>query len=449
MSPEPVLPLKRILGTPTALLIGMGVAIGSGIFRTPGEVAEHLQSPWMITLGWLFGGLFTLMAGMVSAELATRFPRAGGEYVYLREAYGDFAAFFFGWAYTIFIIGGGAATIAAAFGDFGCDLMHWEQARSGRLAAAAVIAVTGVNLLGLRAGAGWQNVLTILKIGALLGVVAAGFWRGNEPVRFLATPAQAAHQPLWMLLVAGTIPILWAYDGCTDSVKLAEEIKDVRRAMPRALIVSALAVTALYVAVNLAFMRMMPPAEMAGMASVPGEAMGRVFGQRGRQVMLVVALLVCLGSLSSTLLATIRVTYALARDGLTFRFISHMSRGQAPTPAFLIVAAFAVGLVLRRGFREVMEVYFLASFVLFGLAYSSLIVFRVRDRGTFPPRAYCCPAGPTLAVCLILIQLALAIGIVKNNPRDALFTGLLLVVCGPLYWAWKGFVRGSAKNRGR
>ena len=185
------------------------------------------------------------------------------------------------------------------------------------------------------------------------------------------------------------------------------------------------------------------------MASVPGEAMRRVFGQRGRQVMLIVALLVCLGSLSSTVLATIRVTYALARDGLTFRFISHMSKGQAPAPAFLIVAVFAVGLVLSRGFDEVLKVYFLASFVLFGLAYASLIVFRVRDRGAFPPHVFHCPAGSVLAMCLILIQLALAIGIVRSSPRDALYTGLLLVACGSLYWAWKGAARRASKNRGR
>ncbi|MCH7871589.1 MAG: amino acid permease, partial [Planctomycetes bacterium] len=115
-------PLKRIIGTPTALLLGMGVAIGSGIFRTPGEVAGYLQSPWIIMLAWLLGGSVTLAQGMITAELSTRFPKAGGEYVYLREAFGEFAAFFFGWSYTIFILGGAAATIGRAFGDFGCDL---------------------------------------------------------------------------------------------------------------------------------------------------------------------------------------------------------------------------------------------------------------------------------------------------------------------------------------
>jgi APA family basic amino acid/polyamine antiporter len=389
------------------------------------------------------------MAGMVSAELATRFPRAGGEYVYLREAYGEFTAFFFGWAYTIFIIGGGAAVIAAAFGDFGCDLLGWPPDRSGYLAAAAVVGVTGVNLLGLKAGAGWQNVLTVLKVGALVVVVGIALGSGNEPIRFWTTPP-ASDRSLILLLPAAVVPVLWAYDGCTDSVKLAEEIKDVRRAMPRALIGSALAVTALYVAVNLAFMRMMSPQDMAGLKFVPGVFMEERFGRAGQQAMLALAMLVCLGSLSSTVLATIRVTFALARDGLAFRFMSHMSRSQAPIPALLVVGAFALVLVLNREFTEVLEIYFLASAILFGLAYASLLVFRNRDRGRFPASAFRCPAGPAMAVALIFIQLALAAGIVARNPIDATYTGLLLLACGLLYGVWKMTAsRTPNENEGR
>jgi APA family basic amino acid/polyamine antiporter len=429
--------LERILKAPTALLIGMGVAIGSGIFRTPGLVAQNLQTTWLIVLGWLFGGGFVLMSGMVSAELATRYPRAGGEYVYLREAYGRFAAFFFGWAYTIFIIGVGAATIAAALGDFGCELLGWSEERSGYLAAAAIVVVISVNSLGLRAGAGWQNALTLVKIGALLALVAVGFARGAEPIEFWSAPARPAGGPLLAVLAAGVIPILWAYEGSTDAVKLAEEIKDVRRAMPRALIGSALALTGLYVAVNLALLRMVPVQEMAGVASVPGEALRRLFGPAGSRAMLIVAMSVCLGSLSSTVLATIRVTYALARDGLAFRFLSRMSAAQAPVPALVVVGGLAVVLVLKRTFVQVLGIYAFAAAILFGLSYASLIVFRVRDRGAFPPGVYRCPAGPMLAGILILIQSALAIGIAINSPADVMYTMIILVGVAGLYVLWK------------
>lgn len=429
--------LKRIIGTPTAMFLGMGVAIGSGIFRTPGEVAPHFQVPWLIILGWMFGGAFVLVQGLVTAELATRFPRAGGEYVYLREAYGEFVAFFFGWAFTVFIIGGGAATIAAAFGDFGCQLLDVDARWSGSIAAGAIVLITLINALGLRSGAGFQNVLTLAKIAALMAVVVIGLTWGSEPIEFAGLPVRNDSRSLIALFSAGFLPIFWSYAGSTDSAKLAEEIKDVRRAMPRALIGSALGLTVFYVVVNLALMRLVPVGEMAGLDSVPGEAMRRVFGPRGASVMLAVAMLVCLGALSSSILATIRVTFALARDGLAFRFMSRMSASQAPVPALIVVAGFAVFLVLNRGFTQVLQIYFFSSAILFGLAFASLIVFRVRDRGVFPSGVFRCPAGPIMAIFLIVVQTALAVGVVYNNPIDAAYTTALLVGLGALYLVWK------------
>ena len=432
-------PLKRILGTPTALLIGMGVAIGSGIFRTPGDVADRLHTPGIITLAWILGGVVVLIQGMVTAELATRFPRAGGEYVFLREAYGKFVAFFFGWAYTVFVIGGGAAMIALAFGDFACDLLDANTEWSGPLAASAIVIVIAVNALGLRAGAGAQNVITCIKIPALLCVAVLGFAFGAAADALPIEPVHAAGGSAVGLFIGAMLPILWTYNGTTDAVKMAEEIKEVRRTLPLALIGSAVVLTVVYVAFNVALMRVMPPGEMAGLASVPGEAMGRLFGPTARDAILVMAMLVCLGSLSSTVLATIRVTFALARDGLTFRFMSRMSKAQAPVPALIVAGGFAVVLVMNRNFGEVLNIYFLASAVLFGLSYASLIVFRLRDH-TRCPLIFRCPFGIALAVILILIQLALAISIALENPVDAGYTALMLAVLALLYFVWKRVV---------
>ena len=438
-------PLKRILGTPTALLIGMGVAIGSGIFRTPGDVADRLHTPGIIVLAWFLGGVVVLIQGMVTAELATRFPRAGGEYVFLREAYGKFVAFFFGWAYTVFVIGGGAAMIALAFGDFACDLLDANTEWSGPLAASAIVIVIAVNALGLRAGAGAQNVITCIKILALLCVAVLGLTFGAATDALPTEPAHAPGGSAVGLFIGAMLPILWTYNGTTDAVKMAEEIKEVRRTLPLALIGSAIVLTVVYVAFNVALMRVMPPGEMAGLASVPGEAMGRLFGPTARDAILVMAMLVCLGSLSSTVLATIRVTFALARDGLTFRFMSRMSKAQAPVPALIVAGGFAVVLVMNRNFGEVLNIYFLASAVLFGLSYASLIVFRLRDH-TRCPLIFRCPFGIALAVILILIQLALAISIALENPVDAGYTALMLAVLALLYFVWKRVVPTGRTN---
>ena len=442
-------PLQRVLGQPTAWLIGIGVAIGSGIFRTPGDVAGALVWPGWIILAWLIGGCVVTMQGLVTAELATRFGRAGGEYVFLKEAYGEFVAFFFGWAYTLFIIGGGLATIAAAFGDFACELFGTTAAGgSGAFAAGAIVLIALINSIGLRTGAGAQNLLTALKLAAMLGIAVAGFGWGSEDLfsapstthaESVATQAAtgvAASRPFLVVLLAALLPILWSYDGTTDSVKMAEEVRDVRRTLPRALVGAALVLTGVYVLVNLALLRALPAEALARSDSAPAAAMSHLFGAGGGRAMLIVAMIVCLGSLSSTLLATIRVTFALARDGLAPRWLATMSKSQAPVPALLLAAGFAIVLVLQRDFGQALGIYFFASAILFGLSYASLIVFRRRE-AVFPASAFRCPAGEVLAVLLIALHAALAVNIAFNQPRDALLSVALLIAIGALYVVWK------------
>ena len=199
----------------------------------------------------------------------------------MREAYGEFVAFFFGWAYTVFIVGGGAATIAAAFGDFSCAFFGADGRWAGLFGVAAIAVTTGVNALGLRVGASAQNVLTVLKEAALLAVVVVGFGWGRAPIDLARGAGSYGGWGFWSLFAAGALNALWAYSGSTDSVKMAEEITDVRRALPRALIGAAVSLTAVYVLFNVALMRVLPIEEMAGREFVAGEAMARVFGEPG------------------------------------------------------------------------------------------------------------------------------------------------------------------------
>ncbi|MCP4246576.1 MAG: amino acid permease [bacterium] len=442
-------PLKRVLGLPTAFLLALGVAVGSGIFRTPGLVAEALGSSGWILLAWTCGGVVVLMQGMVTAELATRFPQAGGEYVFLRETYGRFMAFFFGWGYTVFIVGGGSATIAAGFGDFACELFGLEDSWSGAWGAGAIVAVVAVNAMGLRAGAGFQNVLSVAKVTALVVLAAIGLIMGT---RALSTwgpdvAATADSGQSWLtLLAAGFLPVLWCYSGTTDAAKMAEEIKGVRRALPRALIGSAVTLTAVYVMINAALMRVLAPSEMAGAASAPGEAMGRLLGPWGQSAVLVVAMLVCLAAISATILATVRVTFALARDGLAFRAWSRMSRRQAPVSALIAVGAFAAVLVWFRSFEKVLQIYFFAAPFLFGLTYACLIVQRVRER-TVPSGVWRCPAGVLQAGALILLQAGIATSVAIDNPYDAAWTGGMLVAVALFYFVWIRFAGPGARAR--
>lgn len=440
----------RVLGPTTAYLVGLGVAIGSGIFRTPALVAQELGSPaWMLG-AWAFGGLFVFLSGMVSAELATRFPEAGGEYVYLREAYGEFVAFFFGWGYSVFIIGGGAATIAAAAGEAAAELLALDPAWAKPLAAASVVAVVGVNALGVKAGAGLQNVLTAIKILALVAVVGAALALGEASTDWGRPLVLPEGRSLVAVLVAALPPVLWAYEGTTDAVKLAEEVEDPQRALPRALLGSALTLTVLYVGANVAYLLVLTPDQMAGSRFAANDVMATLFGEVGRRLMTALSLVVFLGALSATVLATVRVTFALARDGLTFPIMARMSKHQAPVPALVAVGGIAALFTLARGFQQILNIYFLAAAILFGLAYGSLIVFRRRDavqgrvQGVFR-----CPAGPVVATALILLQLAMASLIVVHSPMDSLYTLLLLAAVAGLYVVWRRSGLGGAAASAR
>lgn len=431
--------LARVLGPVTAFLVGLGVAIGSGVLRSPPIVAQQLGSPVWIMGAWLFGGVFILASSLVSAELATRHPEAGGEYVYLREAYGDFVAFFFGWGYSIFIIGGGAATIAAAAGEALASLLGTSGDSARPLAAICVIAIVGVNAVGLKAGAGLQNILTASKILALFVIAGAALLFGGGQTGWSAPLSIPAETSLSAALVAGFLPVLWAYQGTTDAVKLAEEVEDPQRALPRALVGSALSLTALFLFVNFAFLKVLGTEGLQASVFPANEVMQILVGDVGQRLMTALSLIIFLGALSATVLATVRVTFALARDGLTFGVLAKMSKNQAPVPALLSVGVIAVVFTLARGFAQILNIYFLAAAVLFGLAYASLIVFRIRDRRSCktPPGVFRCPMGPALAGLLIVVQLGMAALIVVEHPTDSLYTlGLLAGVAG-FYGVWK------------
>ncbi len=446
--------LRRMLGPISVACVGVGGAIGSGIFATPGEAAKYLHAPWLILSVWVLAGFITLLQSFVTAELATRFPRAGGEYQYLKEAYGNFAAFFFGWSFTIFIVGGGGGTIAAAFGEFVAELFvmdqPWAQPAFG---CCAILAVTVINALGLRTGAVTLNVLTLLKTAALLAiavgvVVVAGRLTPVAPREAVQTVDHA--RPFVEAYLLALMPAFWAYTGATDSAKLAEETRDVKRALPLALIMTVAILTTVYCLYNYALLCAVSPQEMAGQRSVPALIFRRVNGYPVNDLVLIASALICLGAISSVFLANVRVTYALARDGLTFRFLGKMSGRQAPVASIAVGGALACAFVLNRRFGEILKIYFLASAVLFGLTYLSLIGFRLRDRRAgsgWPTGVFKTPAGYLVAIVLIAIEFAIAAGIVtsdiREGSRDSLWTAGLLAALALLYAVWRKFLPSS------
>jgi len=434
----------------TVVCVGVGTAIGSGVFRTPGDVAQYVRSPWIILGLWVVGGFITLMQSLVTAELATRFPKAGGEYQFLKEAYGEFAAFFFGWSCSVFIIGCGAATIAAALGDFCGELFGLRSSWASPLfGCAAIVCVTWVNAAGLRSGALAQNLLTLLKAVALLVIAGLAVWLADRMTPAAAVAAVRPQPELGLsTLLLAFLPVFWSYTGATDAVRLAEEVKDVRRALPRAMFTTVAVLTGVYLLYNYALLCAVPPDTMAGEPSVHAMALAPLHDKTMRIGVLVASIVICLGSISGVFLASVRVTYALARDGLTFRSLGRMSRNQAPVASFVALGAIACAFVVSRSFNGILRIYFLASAVLFGLTYLSLIVFRLRDRRAgraFPAGVYRAPVGMLQAAFLILFELAIAASIIRSDwqsdSRDSLLTLALLAGMALFYVVWKRMVR--------
>lgn len=439
-------PLRRLIGASTATAVGIGVAIGSGILRTPGEVAREISSPWLILLLWAGIGGVILMQSIVTAELATRLPGAGGEYQYLKAAFGDFAAFFFGWSFTVFILGAGTSAIAAAAGDFGAELLQLQGVWPPRLMACAfLLAVTAVNAAGLSVGARFQNVLTLLKLIALAIVVLGAFWASRRfwPIESAVTPGERPSASSgW---IGAALAVFWSYSGANESAKLAEEIRDVRRGLPRALAAATLILTTVYVLVNWAILTVLPPHELAGQTSAAA-AIFRIAGwPSAGAASLVISIVICLGCISSTLLSDVRVPFALARDGFAPVALARMSPRQSPTIALVVSGVIAAGFCLFRAFDAMLRIYFLASTILFGMTYASLIVLRLRERktGEYSPTIFRAPAGMMMAGGLVLIELAIAVhlvtGDIHTGSTDSLWTLALLATFGVAYVIWRAF----------
>ena len=437
--------LRRIVGPFTIGCAGLGAAIGSGIFATPGEAAIHLRNPWALMATWAIAGVITLLQALVTAELTTRLPRAGGEYQFLKEAYGEFAAFFFGWSFTIFIVGAGAASIAAALGEFVAELLSVDAKYASALGCAGVAIVVGTNAAGLRTGAATQNALTIVKTLALVAIgvgalAVAGRFTPAISSEVTSTATSTGLEPFLLAL----LPAFWSYTGATDPAKLAEETRDVRRGLPMALATSALVLTAVYCFYNYALLCAASPARMAGHRSVPSLIFSSSGAGWANTAVLLASAMICLGALSSMFLANVRVTYALARDGLTFRFLGGMSRGQSPVASQVIGGLIACAFVFKRNYGQILQIYFMASTVLFGLTYASLIVFRRRERAAArgaDEAVFRLPMGPAIAILLIVVEMAIAASIVvsdyRTGSRDSTWTVALLVGLAALYGVWK------------
>ena len=448
--------LRRLNLLDTTFLV-IGAVVGSGIFMTSGFILDYLPSPGWLLLVWLVGGLFTLGGALSCAELGAMYPRAGGQYVYIREAYGPFAGYLYGWGFFWFIMGGGIAALAVGFAEFFGYFFPALSTQSlllkttvfgqpyslsaGQLvAAAAIVFLTAVNYFGVKSGAVVQNIFTFLRIGSVLALVVLGLTMGNRAgirsVEDLFRGGPESIPGAITLFGLALIAALWTYDGWYAINCTAEEIKKPERNIPLGLLVGTLGITLIYLLVNVVYILALPVDKMRGVARVGELASSQLFGPTATSIFSAAIAVSIFGCLSANILFGPRVYMAMADDKLFFRAMSHIHpRYRVPSKALIGQAIWSCLLCLSGTYQDLYEFVVFALVIFFGA--TGLAVIVLRRKQPHLARPYRTWGYPVVPVLFALVNLLIFINTVISDPRKSLL-GLLLLTLGiPSYFYWR------------
>jgi amino acid transporter len=407
--PVPTLSLKD------AVALTVGIVVGAGIFRTPSLVAANASGEGAVLFIWLAGGVVSLIGALCYAELATSYPHAGGDYHFLTRAYGKQLAFLYAWSRVTVVQTGSVALLAFVFGDYASQLLSLGQHSAALYAALVVVALTGLNVVGVRQGSRTQNWLTAVEVLSLLLVIVAGLALAAPEAAEAARPApsQGPGASLGLALVF----VLLTYGGWNEAAYVSAEVKGPPRNVARALLLSIAVITGLYMLVNWAYLRGLGLEGVARSDAVAADLMRRVAGDRGAQFVSLLVAVSALTSANATVITGARTNYAMGRDFRLFDFLGRWhERANTPTNALLVQGVIALTLVLagalaRQGFGAMVEYTAPVFWLFFFLTGLSLIVLRFKEPEVERPfRVPLYPLTPLLfcAACLYMLQSSLA-----------------------------------------
>lgn len=405
----------------------LGIMIGSGIFRTPGIVAAQLGRPWLTFVAWVIGGAVALVGALIFAELATRHPRAGGKYVYAREAFGPRIGFVVG-VVEVMIYAVAMAALSVVAGEYAGKLAGWDAATSRLVAAGVIAGLTAINLLGASSGRRVQNVATVVKIAALVGVVVVAFVGGSGAGWGGSLPDAPTGAGALVALATTFQSVIFTYYGYPDAAKIAEEVVDPSWTLPRILVGSVAITTALYLLLNAAFLNVLPFEQVAASNLVAGDVATAILGARGGAVIAAIALVVVLASINGNVFVTPRVVFAMARDGLGPSVFARVNAGRTPWAAMLAVGALAIGFALSGTFEVLLGIAIALVLVIDATATAALLRLRARE----PAAPFRTPAYPILPIAFIAVYAALFVVGVIADSTVALVAVLVLACAGGL-----------------
>jgi amino acid transporter len=430
--------LVRRLGLWSSIGIVIGITIGGGIFRTPAGIATRVPDPvWMLSV-WIIGGLVVLCGALAFAELAASMPETGGMYVYLREGWGRPYAFLYGWAQVVLIRAAALGGISSVFGEyflrvFGFDPAvhpHWADF----LAAGAIAFAATVNVIGVQLGALFVGLSTITKFGALAALVFFSFLLGGGSgasfSNFAATGATVEPGLYGLALIS----VLWAYDGFADLSFASGEVKDPQRNLPRAIIIGTLAIIAIYVSANLAYLYMNPIDKVQGSRLVAADTMSSLFGQAGAAFISVVVMISTFGSLMGSMLASPRIFFAMADDRLFFKPIAAVHpKFHTPYIAILLACVLGIAMVMTQTFEQLTDTFVLAMWPFYALSVAA--IYRLRQSQPRLNRPYKVVGYPFVPAIFVAAAIYLVINALITDPVWTSITFGVVLAGLPVYYA--------------
>jgi APA family basic amino acid/polyamine antiporter len=444
--------LVRAIGLGSAILFVVGSVIGSGIFLTTGVMAVSIPSVSLLLLAWALGGVLAITGGLTYAEMGSMFPRSGGVYAFLREAYGPLLAFLYGWVAMLVVVSGGIAAVMVGFADYVSYFIEplspgnilWSaatplgtfQLSAGQLTAAAGIAVLGaINYVGVRTGNFVVAVITAAKVGALAALPVMALIAARVEPSFTPVVPPDLARPAASFGVA-MIAVLWTYESWYFVTYAAGEIKDPQRNVPRALIYGILALMAIYLSVNVAYFYALTIDEMKGVSRIAEKAATTLTGPSGATFVASTVVLSTFGCNTAAILAGSRLLYAMAADGVFLPAARRVHpRYRTPHVAILGLTVWSIVLALS-GTYEQLFTYVMFTSILFSIA-GGIALFVLRRTKPAHPRPYRTWGYPIVPIVFIIGSMAFVANTLMERPMESL-AGLGLLALGlPAYWYWQ------------
>jgi len=435
MSDQPK--LKRVLSLLDATMINAGGIIGSGIFMVPATVAMFTGSASLFFMVWIAGGIVSLFGALSVAELGAAMPRAGGQYVYLSEAYGPVWGYLYGWSAVAVINTASIAAVGVAFSEYLRFFFPITDVSIKGIAVATIVLLTIINILDVKSGARFQNLFTISKLGAIFGIIILGLvMEGGSNQNLSPFFSDQSFTELVGPLGLAMVSVLWTFDGWIFITYVAGEVKNPGRNIPLSLIFCMLIVVTIYLLLNYVLIYTLGFTGMNGSDLVVSDAASVFLGNKGAAIVTLIILISLIGANNGFVLTSARINYAMAKDKLFFYQASQIHpRFKSPANALIIQCVWASLLTFTGTFNQLITYIIFASWIFYGMSAGAVII--LRNKKPDMERPYKTPVYPWIPIIFILFAIFLTINTIIEAPRDAAIGAGIILAGLPMYYYWK------------